>query len=143
MRRPRTIKNNEGVLRPGALHHIRQLTLLEFILVGNALSDRALKEVPGIEHIPILYTDQPNNVWRSRYRELASGEAERLTKDFARYVPPCYIELGPTADAVSVYHEAVHARRAKLGRSMLPKDAEPSALRAERFAATLELNATY
>src|SRR5688572_21269266 len=87
MRRPCTIQPYEGVLRPGALHQIRQLKLLEFLLIGSVLSDRALKAVPGIEHIPILYTDQPNNVWRSRYRELAPGEAERLTKDLGRYVP--------------------------------------------------------
>ncbi len=126
MRRPRTVKNNEGVLRPGALNEIRHLKLLEFLLLGNVLSDRALKAVPGIGHIPILYTNQPNNLWRARYREFDHNEAERLTKDIGSYVLPRYIELGPHADAVSVYHEAVHARRALLGRSMLPKHAEPS-----------------
>jgi len=143
MRRSRNIKNNEGVLRPGALNQIRQLKLLEFILLGNVLSDRALKAIPAIEHIPILFNDHPHNLWRARYREFDDHEAERLTKEIGRYVPPRCIELGPHADAVSVYHEAVHARRAQLGRSMLPKDAEPSALRAERFATTLELNATH
>lgn len=132
------IEPDEGVLRPQALNQIRKLKLLEFMLLGNALSDRALKHVPGIEHIPILYTNETHNSWRARYRELADGEAERLSKDFGRYVPSRYIELGPTADAVSLYHEAVHARRAHLGRSMLPEHAEPSAARAEQFAARLE-----
>ena len=127
------------MLRPGALHEIRKLRVLEFILLGNALSDRALSEVPGVEHIPILYTNETHNLWRARYRELADGEAERLSNDLGRYVPSRYIALGPTADAVSLYHEAVHARRAHLGRSMLPEHAEPSAVRAEQFAAKLEL----
>jgi len=89
-----------------------------------------------------MYTNETHYSWRSRYRELADGEAERLSKDFARYVPSRYIELGPTADAVSLYHEAVHARRAHLGRSMVPEHAEPSALRAEQFAARLELRSS-
>lgn len=130
---------NEGILRPEALNQIRKLKPLESMLLRNALSDRALKEVPGVGHIPILYTSEPHHRWRARYRELADGEAERLTKDFGRYVPSRYIELGPTADAVSLYHEAVHARRAHLGRSMLVEDAEPSAIRAKHFAARLEL----
>src|SRR5215211_7591885 len=134
MRRLTSIKSNEGLLRPGVLTQIRKLKVLEFIPLGNALSDRALKEVPGIRHTPIMYTSE-THARRSRYRELADGEAERLSKDFARYVPSRYIELGPTADAVSLYHEAVHARRAHLGRSMVPAPAEPSALRAEQFAA--------
>ncbi len=138
----RTSSSKEGVLRPGALNQIRSLKLLEFIPLDNALSDRALKEVPGVEHIPILYTNETHNSWRARYRELADGEAERLSKDFGRYVPSRYIELGPTADAVSLYHEAVHARRAHLGRSMLPEHAEPSASRAEQFAARLELQSS-
>jgi hypothetical protein len=138
MPRSPTIKTNEGVLRPEALNQIQNLKLLESIPLGDALSDRALKEVPGVGHIPILYTNQTHNSWRARYRELADGEAERLSKDFGRHVPSRYIELGPTADAVSLYHEAVHARRAHLGRSMLPEHAEPSALRAEQFAARLE-----
>lgn len=142
MRRRPNIKTNEGVLRPGALNQIRKLKVLEFIPLGNALSDRALKEVPGVRHIPIMYTGETHYSWRSRYRELADGEAERLSKDFARYVPSRYIELGPTADAVSLYHEAVHARRAHLGRSMVPEHAEPSALRAEQFAARLELRSS-
>jgi hypothetical protein len=129
MRRRPNIKTNEGVLRPGALNQIRKLKVLEFIPLGNALSDRALKEVTGVRHIPIMYTGETHYSWRSRYRELADGEAERLSKDFARYVPSRYIELGATADAVSLYHEAVHARRAHLGRSMVPEHAEPSALR--------------
>src|SRR5215213_9719896 len=130
----------EGILRPGALLHIRQLQLLEFIQIGEVLSARLLNTVPGIDHIPILYTDQPNNLWRARYRELADAEAERLTETLGSYVPPRYIELGPHADGISIYHEAVHAKRAQLGRSMLPQHAEPSAERAERFAATLESN---
>jgi len=142
MRRRSTIKPNEGVVRPHALNEIRKLKVLEFMPLANALSDRALKEVPGIGHIPILYSNETHTSWRARYRELADGEAERLSKDFARYVPPRYIELGPTADAVSLYHEAVHARRAHLGRSMLPEHAEPSALRAETFAAGLELQSS-
>ena len=141
MRRRPSIKTNEGVLRPGALNQIRKLKVLEFIPLGNALSDRALKEVPGIRDIPIMFTSETHS-WRSRYRELADGEAERLSKDFASYVPSRYIELGPTADAVSLYHEAVHARRAHLGRSMVPEHAEPSALRAEQFAARLELRSS-
>jgi hypothetical protein len=142
MRRPSRIKANEGVLRPEALDHIRQLKVLEFMPLRNALSDRALKEVPGVGHIPILYTNETHNSWRARYRELADGEAERLSKDFGRHVPSRYIELGPTADAVSLYHEAVHARRAHLGRSMLPEHAEPSASRAEQFAVRLELQSS-
>jgi hypothetical protein len=141
MRRLTSIKTNEGVLRPGALNQIRKLKVLEFIPLGNALSDRALKEVPGVRHIPIMYTSE-THAWRSRYRELADGEAERLSKDLARFVPSRYIELGPTADAISLYHEAVHARRAHLGRSMVPEHAEPSALRAEQFAARLELRSS-
>lgn len=133
---------NEGILRAGALHKIRTLQVLEFVLLGNALSDRALKELPGVEHIPVLYTNETHTSWRARYRELADGEAERLSRDFGRYVPPRYIELGPTADAVSLYHEAVHARRAHLGRSMLPEHAEPSALRAEQFATRLEFQSS-
>lgn len=140
--RRRLLRNNEGILRPGALHKIRTLQVLEFVPLGNALSDRALKQVPGIEHIPILYTNETHNSWRARYRELADGEAERLSKDFGRYVPSRYIELGPSADAISLYHEAVHARRAHLGRSMLPEHAEPSAIRAEQFAARLELQSS-
>jgi|GEM_PF-3360484 hypothetical protein len=142
MRRPCTIKPNEGVLRPEALHLLRQLKLLEFLLIGNVLSDRALRAVPGIEHIPILYTDQPNNVWRARYRELALGEAERLTKDFGRYMPPSYIELGPRADAVSVYHEAVQ-QGAQNSDAQCSPNTQNQALRAERFAARLELNAIH
>ena len=49
--RRRLLSNNEGILRPGALHKIRTLQVLEFVPLGNALSDRALKEVPGAEHI--------------------------------------------------------------------------------------------
>ena len=60
---------------------------------------------------PLLYAKETHNSWRARYRELADDEAERLSKDFGRYVPPRYIELGPTADAGSVFHEAVHTRR--------------------------------
>jgi hypothetical protein len=142
MRRPPSIKTNEGVLRPEALNQIQKLKPLEFIPLASALSDRALKEVPGVGHIPILYTNETHNSWRARYRELADGEAERLSTDFGRYVPSRYIELGPTADAVSLYHEAVHARRARLGRSMLPEHAEPSAIRAEQFAAKLELHSS-
>lgn len=136
--RHRTLSNNEGVLRPTALIEIRKLQVLEFILLGDALSDRALNEIPGVEHIPILYTNDTHNLWRARYRELADGEAERLANDFGRYVPSRYIELGPHADAISIYHEAVHARRAMLGRTMTPEAAEPSAQRAEAFARTLE-----
>jgi hypothetical protein len=141
--RRQTCRSNQGVLQPGALIQVRQLAILESIPLGNLLSDRALKEVPGIEHIPVLYTNQPFNPWRARYRELARNEAERLTRELQRYVPQRYIELGPRADAISIYHEAVHARRAKLGRSMTSAAAEPSALLAERFAATLELNAVH
>jgi hypothetical protein len=141
--RQSTCKNRQGVLQPGALNRVRQLNILEFIPIGNLLSQRALKEVPGIEHIPVLYTNYPFNQWRARYRELADDKAERLTKELQRYVPRCYIELGPHADAISIFHEAVHARRAKLGRSMTPDTAEPSALRAEHFAARLELNALH
>lgn len=130
----------QGVLQPEALTRIRQLQVLDFLLLGNILSDRTLKAIPGIENIPVLYTQQPSGQWHARYRELADGEATRLTKELGRYVPSRYIELGPRANAVSVYHEAVHARRAKLGRSMTPAAAEPSAIRAERFAAILELN---
>ena len=142
MRRRSTKKANEGVLRPDALNQIRNLKVLEFMPLANALSDRALKEVRGVGHIPILYTNETHNSWRARYRELPDGEAERLSKDFGRYVPSRYIELGPNADAVSLYHEAVHARRAHLGRSMLPEHAEPSALRAEHFATRLELQSS-
>jgi hypothetical protein len=142
MRHPSRINANEGVLRPDALNQIANLKVLEFMPLANALSDRALKEVPGVGYIPILFTNETHNLWRARYRELADGEAERLSKDFGRYVPSRYIELGPNADAVSLYHEAVHARRAHLGRSMLPEHAEPSALRAEHFAARLELQSS-
>lgn len=142
MRHPSPINANEGVLRPDALNQIRNLKVLEFIPLANALSNRALKELPGVGHIPILYTNEIHNLWRARYRELADGEAERLSKDFGRYVPSRYIELGPNADAVSLYHEAVHARRAHLGRSMLPEHAEPSALRGEHFATRLELQSS-
>ena len=138
--RRRTSEKNQGILQPEALTQIRQLQVLDFLLIGNILSDRALKEIPGVEHIPVLYTQISSGHWRARYRELADGEAARLRKELRRYVPPRYIELGPSADAVSIYHEAVHARRAMLGRSMTPAAAEPSAVRAERFAATLELN---
>ena len=136
-----TSQDSQGVLQPETLTQIRQLQVLDFLLLGNILSDRALKTLPGIEHIPVLYTQVPLGQWRARYRELADGEAARLTRELHIYVPPRYIELGPRADAVSIYHEAVHARRAMLGRSMTPAAAEPSALRAERFAASLELNA--
>ena len=138
--RRRTSEKNQGVLQPEALTQIRQLQVLDFLLIGNILSDRALKAIPGVEHIPVLYTQIPSGHWRARYRELADGEAARLTKELRRNVPRRYIELGPSADAVSIYHEAVHARRAMLGRSMTPAAAEPSAVRAERFAAMLELN---
>jgi hypothetical protein len=140
MRRP-TCRNNQGVLQPRALNQVRELDILQSISLGDLLSDRALKAVPGIEHIPVLYTNQPFNQWRARYRELALKEAERLTKELQRHVPSRYIELGPRADAISLFHEAVHARRAMLGRPMTAAAAEPSALRAEHFAATLELNA--
>jgi hypothetical protein len=140
MRRPPSQKN-QGVLQPEALTRIRQLQVLDFLLIGNILSERALKAIPGIEDLPVLYTQITSGHWRARYRELANGEAERLTRELRRYVPPRYIELGPQADAVSIYHEAVHARRAKLGRLMTPAAAEPSAIRAERFATMLELNA--
>jgi hypothetical protein len=136
-------QKNQGVLKPEALTQIRQLQILDFLLIGNVLSDRALKAIPGVEHIPILYTQIASGHWRARYRELADGEAARLTKELRRYVPPRYIELGPSADAVSIYHEAVHTRRAMLGRSMTPAAAEPSAIRTERFAATLDQNAAY
>ncbi len=125
--RRHTCRSNQGVLQPGALTQVRQLSILESIPLGNLLSDRALKEIPGIEHIPVLYTNQTFNQWRARYREFAHNEAERLTRELRRYVPHRCIELGPRADAVSIYHEAVHARRAKLGRSMTPAAAEPSA----------------
>ncbi len=140
--RPDSSCRIQGVLQPDALAQVRQLQILDFILLGNLLSDRALKEVPGIEHIPVLYSQQPSNQWRARYRELAQDDAARLTRELGRYVPPRYIELGPRADAISVYHEAVHARRAKLGRSMTPAAAEPSAIRAEKFASALERSAT-
>jgi hypothetical protein len=140
MRRP-LCRSNQGVLRTGALNQIRQLNILESIPLGDLLSKRALKAVPGIEHIPVLYTRHSFNQWRARYRELAHNEAERLTRELQRHVPYRYIELGPHADAISLFHEAVHARRAKLGRTMTPAAAEPSALRAEHFAATLERNA--
>lgn len=90
--------------------------------------------------MPARSRPRPNNLWRARYRELADAEAERLTETLGTYVPPRYIEPGPHADAISIYHEAVHAKRAQLERSMLPQHAEPSAERAERFAATLESN---
>jgi len=141
--RRQTCRRNQGVLQPGVLIRVRQLDILESIPLGNLLSDRALKEVPGIEHIPVLYTNQPFNTWRARYRELAHNEAERLTRELRRYVPRRYIELGPRADAISIFHEAVHARRAILGRSMTPTAAEPSAMRAERFATRLELDAAH
>ena len=140
MRQP-TCLSNQGVLQPGALNQIRQLDILESIPLGDLLSSRALKAVPGIEHIPVLYTRHSFHQWRARYRELASNEAARLTRELQRHVPCRYIELGPHADAVSLFHEAVHARRAKLGRPMTPAAAEPSALRAELFAAKLELKA--
>jgi hypothetical protein len=139
----RTSEKAQGVLQPEALTRVRQLQVLEFLLLADILSNRALKAIPGIEHIPVLYTQIPSGQWRARYRELADGEADRLTKELGRYVPPKYIELGPQADGMSVYHEAVHARRAKLGRSMTPAAAEPSAIRSEKFATTLERNAAH
>jgi len=74
-------KCGEGILRPGALLQIRQLQLLEVIPIGEVLTARLLNTVPGIDHIPILYTDQPNTLWRARYRELADAEAERLNRN--------------------------------------------------------------
>jgi hypothetical protein len=139
----RTQNENQGVVRSDALRTIHQLRQLDYVLLGNVLTDRALREVPGIEHIPVLFTPQPFGIWRARYRELAPGEAERLTREIGKYVPPCYVELGPHADAVSIYHEAVHARRSMLGRTMTKEAAEPSAQRAERFAQSLETIASY
>ena len=133
---------HQGVLRPHALFTIHQLQQLEYLLLGDILTDTAVRHVPGIEHIPVLYAPYVLGNWRARYRELAPGEAERLTKEIGKYVPPAYIELGPHADAISIYHEAVHARRAMLGRTMTPAAAEPSAQRAETFAQTLETKAT-
>jgi hypothetical protein len=91
----------------------------------------------------IAVTSHPLGNWRARYKELAPGEAERLTTELGKYVPPWYVELGPHADAISIYHEAVHARRAMLGRTMTKEAAEPSAQRAERFAQTLENHACH
>jgi hypothetical protein len=62
-------------------------------------------------------------------------------QDILTNVPPADIELGPDADAISIYHEAVHARRAMLGRTMTLAAAEPSAKRAETFARTHETKA--
>jgi hypothetical protein len=137
----KTTAKYQGVVRPHALFTIHQLQQLEYVLLGDILTDTAARHVPGIEHIPVLYAPYVLGNWRARYRELATGEAERLTKEIGKYVPPAYIELGPDADAISIYHEAVHARRAMLGRTMTPAAAEPSAKRAETFARTLETKA--
>jgi hypothetical protein len=61
MRRPPKIKSNEGVLPPEALNEIRKLRVLELMPLANALSERALKAVPGVGHIPILYTNEGHN----------------------------------------------------------------------------------
>ena len=136
----KTTAKHQGVVRPHALFTIRQLQQFEYVLLGDILTDTAVRHIPGIEHIPVLYAPYVLGNWRARYRELAPGEAERLTKEIGKYVPPAYIELGPNADAISIYHEAVHARRAMLGRTMTPAAAEPSAQRAETFAHSLETN---
>jgi hypothetical protein len=134
MRCHRATGKQKGVVRPHALFTIHQLQQLEYVLLGDILTDTAARHVPGIEHIPVLYAPYVLGIWRARYREFGPHEAERLTKEFGKYVPPAFIELGPDADAISIYHEAVHARRAMLGRIMTPAAAEPSAKRAETFA---------
>jgi hypothetical protein len=54
-----TQNKNQGVVRSDALRTIHQLRQLEYVLLGNVLTDRALREVPGIEHIPAYSLHNP------------------------------------------------------------------------------------
>jgi hypothetical protein len=84
----RTTGKQKGVIRPHALFTIHQLQQLEYVLLGDILTDTAARHVPGIEHIPVLYAPYVLGNWRARYRDFAPEEAERLTKDLANTCHP-------------------------------------------------------